>query len=266
MLRIPALLIVFLILTIFLQGCSCDRISNYKDSEIMEKITENDWIKLSGKRYFFGHKSVGNNIMDGITDLLNESNFTGFEILEITSASNLESTVFAHGSIGENGNPISKIDAFVSMLSSGLADSVDIAFMKFCYVDIRKHTDIEEIFNYYQNSIRSVQLAHPDLKIIHFTVPLKVKPLGIKGLARIILDMDDNKYRNRFNELIRDTYPENELFDIARLEARYPDNTYNIYWIKRPGLIADYSSDGGHLNEKGRLIIARELIHKLLNN
>jgi len=264
MLRINNFFISVLLISLLLPGCSGDKASKFKNSSTMHKLTEIDWIRLSEKRIFFGHRSVGRNIIEGIVELRNESNSSAFTVLETKDKSDFNNPVFAHSPIGKNGDPISKIDDFVNILKSGLADSVDIAFMKLCYVDIKKHTDIEEIFKYYQSTIGSLQVEYPNLKIIHFTVPITTKPKGIKGLARIILKMDDNKYRNKFNTLMRNSYSDIELFDLAKFESTFPNNKSNIYWFKTPGLIPEYSSDGRHLNQQGRLLIARELMYKLL--
>ena len=264
MIRINILFVCGLLNLILIPGCSGDKTSKYKRSTTMQQLTENDWTRLSGQRYFFGHRSVGSNIIEGIVDLKKESNTTGFTIFEINNNSDLKGNVFTHLSIGRNLEPKSKIDGFKNILESGLADSIDIAFMKLCFADINKQTDLEELFNYYKTSINYLQEKYPRLKILHFTVPLVTKQKGLKGLIKRFLKLDNNLYRNKYNELLRNLYDDSELFDLAKIEAKYPDNTSNIYWIKTPGLIPEYSSDGSHLNQQGRLLIARELLNKLL--
>jgi hypothetical protein len=138
--------------------------------------------------------------------------------------------------------------------------------MKFCYVDINSHTDINTIFEYYQTSITALQEKHPHLKIIHFTAPLITKPKGLKGLIKVILKMDNNVYSNKYNELMRNHYSDSELFDIAKIEATLSDGTTNKYGNGTLGLVPEYTSDGGHLNDRGRLLIAYELMRKLLMN
>jgi len=232
----------------------------------MNKLTENDWIQLSDKRIFFGHRSVGSNIIEGITDLKNESNSTLVNILETKDVSDFQHPLFAHSGIGNNLDPKSKIDDFVNILKSGLGGSVDIAFMKLCYIDINNRTDINELFEYYQTAINLLQKEYPHLKIIHCTVPLTTKPKGLKGLAKVILKMDDNVFRDKYNQLMRNHYDSIVLFDIAKIEATFPDGTFNRYLNGIPGLIPEYSSDGRHLNQQGRLLIANELMRKLLMN
>jgi hypothetical protein len=232
----------------------------------MRKLTENEWIRLSNKRIFFGHQSVGNNIIDGIMTLKNESNSTAFILLETKDKSDFQHPLFAHSFIGKNLNPKSKIDDFINIMESGLADSVDIAFMKLCYIDINRRTNISALFIYYQTLVGILQEKYPHLKIIHFTVPITTKPKGIKGLAKILLKMDNNVYINRYNEFLRNHYKDFELFDIANIEATFSDGNSNSYSHGIPGLIYEYSSDGGHLNQRGGSFIAYELICKLIMN
>lgn len=251
--------------SVLLPGCSGDEKPTFKNVSNMEKLTANDWNKLSEKKIFFGHRSVGSNIIDGLIELRNQRNSPAFNILETKDKSDFRPPVFAHAQIGENLYPKSKIDEFTRILENGLADSVDIAFMKLCFADINRHTDINELFEYYQTSINSLQEKYPNLKIIHCTVPLTPKRTGLKGIIRRFLLMDDNPYRHKYNQLMRSHYSDFELFDVAKMESTFPDNTANIYGYKKtPGLVPEYSSNGGHLNQRGKLLIANELLHFLL--
>jgi hypothetical protein len=255
-----------LIAVIILTDCHKNKSSINSYSNDMCIVKENDWNKLSDKKIFFGHQSVGNNIIEGIKDLKDKSKTSSFIILETRDKSDFIRPLFAHSYIGKNTDPKSKIDDFVNILNSGLADSVDIAIMKLCYIDINRKTNIDELFEYYKTAISSIQLKHPRLKIIHSTVPVTTKPEGYRGVVKKFLKMDDNYARNRYNELLRNHYKGKEIFDIAFAESIYSGETTNNNWEGVPGLISEYTSDGGHLNKKGRSIVAFELIKKLLMN
>ena len=78
----------------------------------------------------------------------------------------------------------------------------------------------------------------------------------------------DNIQRQKYNELIRNTYSGNEpVFDIALIESTSPDGSrvehekdgYTFF-----SLYEGYTDDGGHLNKTGRKIVAEKLI-KLLS-
>src|SRR5260221_5861537 len=53
------------------------------------------------------------------------------------------------------------------------------------------------------------------------------------------------------------------IFDLARVESTAPDGTTaSVSWngTIAPVMVAAYTDDGGHLNAKGKLLAARELI------
>ncbi|MBN2523265.1 MAG: hypothetical protein JXB24_08305 [Bacteroidales bacterium] len=256
------LAIAYMTYSLLLASCTDNDPELLLNQNSMKKPSERDWNLLAETRIFFGHRSVGNNILDGITELKNESDPKGFSIIETKNGSEIDHPLFAHALIGENRFPKSKIDEFVRILDGGMADSADLAFMKLCFADINRQTDIKELFDYYKSSMDSVKTEYPHLKIFHITVPLIIKQEGIKGLIKRILLMDDNLYRHRYNELMRACYNTSELFDLAKIESTFPDNTGYLYGIRKiPGLIPQYASDGGHLNQTGKLLTGNELLH-----
>lgn len=255
-----------LIFILFSNGCSGNREEIIYNSDNMYTINITEWNKLGGQRLFFGHQSVGNNILDGIKILNIENNLTMLNIVETKDASDFHSPVFAHYRIGKNYDPTSKIDDFVSTLESGLGSILDIAFMKLCYVDFNKQTDIYELFSYYQSEINRIETKFPDLKIIHCTVPLTIRPQGLKGVAFMILKKDGNVYRNRYNELLRKNYNRSDIFDIAAIESKLFNGEPNLYHNGIPAMLDVYASDNaGHLNVNGQKLLAYHLLKMLIS-
>lgn len=255
-----------LIFILFSNGCSGNRKEIINNSDNMYNIKITEWNKLAGQRLFFGHHSVGKNILDGIKILNIENNSTMLNIVESKDTSDFHSPVFAHYTIGKNLDPISKIDDFVSTLESGLGDFLDIAFMKLCYVDVNKQTDIYKLFSYYQSEINRIETKFPDLKIIHCTVPLTIRPQGLKGVAFMILKKDGNVYRNRYNELLRKNYNRNDIFDIAAIESKLFNGEPNLNHNRKPALLNIYASDStGHLNVDGQELLAYHLLKMLIS-
>lgn len=245
---------------------SCN-VSVQKSNNNMKTIQVNDWRLLSEKNIFFGHQSIGYNIIEGIYDLQKSNNLNTLQIIETRKKEDFKNPQLLHACVGNNMDPKSKIDDFVGVLmESNLGDSLDIAFMKLCYVDFNKNTNIKELFDYYISSMNDLKEKYPKLRIIHSTVPLTVNPKGLKGLIKAILRRDNNKFRHLYNELLRKHYTEDELFDIAKIEATFSDGSINTNKNGVPCLINEYSSDGGHLNQQGRELLAYYLINKLLVN
>jgi hypothetical protein len=254
--------LVYLIGISFLFSGCVKKSDNY--THVMEKNMNPEILSsLKECKIFFGHQSVGYNIVEGIGILNNESNDNNILVKETRIPSDIETGVFAHCLIGKNEYPKLKIDDFASLIRNGIGDSADIAFMKLCYVDFNKNTDITELFNYYREAMAGLQSEYPRLKIFHCTVPLNVKPSGLKGMAKKFLKMDRNIYINSYNNLLGDYYPDSSLFDIAALESFMPDGSINTYKSDIKALANEYSSDGGHLNREGSVMIASKLLIKL---
>lgn len=218
-------------------------------------IPQSNWDKLVNMKIYFGHQSVGFNIMDGISGIIREMPNIKLNIKETDEPADFTEPVFAHSKVGKNLNPISKCDNFRRIIENGVGNQVDIAFFKFCYVDINSDTDIQGIFKYYTDTMSILQTKYPRVKFIHFTVPLKVNPTGIKtGIKKLLgrSDDDGNIKRNEFNQLLRNKYAkENTLFDLA-----YYESGAKLYG----SLLPEYSDDGGHLNDAGKKVIAKQLL------
>jgi hypothetical protein len=100
---------------------------------------------------------------------------------------------------------------------------------------------------------------YPRVVFMHYTVPLVVKPKGLKGIIKI-LAYDHNINREKFNQLLRNNYNKDLVFDLAHYEASWPDGHLNTYSADRLALRDDYSDDGEHLNKKASDYIAEQLL------
>ena len=225
--------------------------------------------KLAEKRVFFGHQSVGGNIMDGIADLERERQSLRLRIVSLDKASIEDGGFFAHAPVGRNGDPASKTDEFARLLDDGLATRVDIAFHKYCYADISEDTDVAPIFRHYLQTMARLRVAHPNVTFVHVTTPLVTVQSGPKALAKMILGRapggyQSNRRREQFNDLMRKQYTGREpLFDLAAIESSAPDGTKVSTVFKGSStrtLFPRYASDAGHLNEFGRRRTAEELV------
>ncbi len=254
---------------------SCDggnadmqKIKLHKMNEIAPEFLQ----KLHHQKIFFAHQSVGNNIIEGMKELGAENPDIRLDIKRIEEFAPLKSPGFYHADIGKNDYPKTKIDAFVQAMDSGIGTTADMALLKFCFVDITANTDVNELFSYYEEKMKGIHEKYPDLKLIHVTVPLlrrneptiKTYIKKLLGKGDGFFDDSHNIARNRFNELLRQGYSGKEpLFDLAMFESAYPDGSRCSF--KSVGetfysLLPDYTDDGGHLNSKGRKVIAEQLI------
>jgi len=227
------------------------------------------WDSLSQKKIYFGHMSVGFNILDGIRDLQAERR-NKLNILETADPAAFGEPVFAHSPIGKNAYPLSKIEHFQKILESGVGDKADIAFFKLCYVDIHGGTDVEALNRAFDEMMEAMQAKFPKLAIVAVTSPLTAVPEGLKTSLKKLLgrgepDKTANAKREAFNAHLREKYGQ-LVFDLAALESTRPDgqrSTYEMDGKTYFSMEPSYTDDGGHLNTVGRRIVAAGLLHFL---
>lgn len=253
---------IFIILCLI----SCQDRNKYEEDFMIPDITT-QIEKIQSAKIFFGHQSVGENIINGIKQLNNDNNMN---LIEKEEYQELPDSFFLHLKIGQNENPESKCNAFASVIDS-LNGNIDIVLMKFCYIDINRDTDVESLFEYYKTNMDSLIKKYPEVTFLHITSPLRYNAKGFGVWVRELLGRPnnsklDNVKRNEYNNLLKTYYPEESIFDLAKYQSTYKDGEREYFEMngnKNFSLIEEYTNDGGHLNELGSKIIAAELINIL---
>lgn len=242
--------------------------------EAFSDVPDAEWSKLSAKSMFFGHQSVGNNILDGIEEISAAHPGIKIKVLETDKKADIEKGVLAHYRVGANLDPVGKIEDFAALMNNGIGNKVDYAFVKLCYLDINKNTQVDRVFEAYVKIISELQNKFPKTTFIHFTSPLTVSKISWKTKIKKSLgigdlwELNDNMKRNQFNALLKDKYQNKEpVLDIAMLESTLPDGRQ--YQFEMGGtqyryLAPEYTTDGGHLNQYGQKRIAEQLLLMLL--
>ena len=264
--RSPLIIMLFFV---FLISCGGEMEQKSVTYSSLKDIPDAAWEKLSKKKIYFGHQSVGFNIIDGVKDLMKEYPKIKLNIVETSDSKDFSSGVFAHSTIGTNTNPKSKIDEFASFIDKGIGAKADTAAMKLCYIDIRDDTNIVDIFNRYKTETDEIKQKYPSLTIVHFTAPLVKRQTGIKAwikkiIGKPISGIDDNIKRNEFNDLLRNEYQgKSPVFDIATLESTHLDgirSTFEKNGTTYYAMAPEYTYDDGHLNQQGGMIVAENLL------
>jgi len=259
--------VILLFLLFFLSGCN--RRMHMESNTFQSKITKKDAVSLLNLKIYFGHQSVGENIIDGVKDISSAVDYFKPSIVMTRYPSDFSSPVFAHSGIGINENPISKCDEFRKIMENGVGDKVDIAFFKLCFVDINRETNISKLFKYYTDTISYLESKFPRVKFITVTVPLTSYSLGIKSRIKRLIGYSvqsdlDNVMRCDFNDMLMDKYAKaGVIFDLAGIESTHLDGKRETFIFKGRryhSLAPFFTSDGGHLNEFGRKIAADQLL------
>ncbi len=235
-------------------------------------ISTSRWNNISKKYIFFGHQSVGRNILEGIAGVQKEHSGINLRVEELKDKAPSGPALW-HSRVGKNTQPSTKINEFERVLSEYGA-SFDYAGLKFCYVDVNQDTDVKALFNEYQLSVERLKKKFPHIKIIHFTVPLEATSWDIiskvKSVVKTIIGKPDANYRRyEYNQLVRGAYEKNEpFFDLAHIEATFPDgrrSTRTKDGVHYETLVPAYTNDGGHLNELAQKIVAESLLMFMLD-
>jgi hypothetical protein len=237
----------------------------------MDQFSNGEIEAISNCKIFFSHMSVGNNILEGISDIQQrDPRFLKININQVSSTSSIDKKGIFHKEIGNNGNAKLKCDTFRDILvNQNLGYKIDIAMFKLCYVDFNENISVEDIFNHYVKTIEEIRNKFPTLRIIHITTPLTLHFTGLKSWLRNIIKGDIyNVKRNQYNNLLKERFKESDiLFDLAKIESTYSDGGREYFKYKGNiiySLIDQYTYDGGHLNHTGRTLAAKELLTVIL--
>jgi hypothetical protein len=218
---------------------------------------------LPNVRVFFAHQSVGANILDGVRAIApqvsiqrGETPPTGPGIVETL--------------VGRNGDPEGKLEHFARAMTA-MHGGVDVAILKFCYVDFSASTNITRVQQRYRETLARLKSDHPGTRFVHVTVPLTITQRGPKALVkralgRPIFGETENPVRSDFNDWLRRTYAGEPLFDLAAVESRTPDGepvTFTVSGRTYPMLYPGYSDDGQHLARGGREIVAAQFLAEI---
>jgi hypothetical protein len=194
-------------------------------------------------RVFFGHQSVGWNLIDALPGVYAEYGAPAPTVVEGKQAAGSAGS-FLHAQMGRNTDPRSKIDEFAAVIRGGVGDRVDVALLKFCYVDFSADTDAEALFATYRATMDALQRDYPDVVFLHVTAPLMTEDNSAA----------ENMVRQRYNEALRSAYPADVVFDLAAVESTAPDGARvsgRHHGATYYALYDGYSDDGGHLDAEG---------------
>lgn len=233
----------------------------------METRLTIDFDRIERSRIFFGHQSVGMNLVDGLKRLADQEG-ARVHVVEASDPSQLAAPgTLAHALMAENGDPERKLASFERALDSGIGDIADVAVLKFCYADFSPSTDTASLFAKYQAMLARQRARHPRLAFVHVTIPLTTVQGGVRAfvkraLGRIPAGVAENAKREEYSDLVRRAYVGKEpVFDLARLESTAPDGSVasaSDGVREVPSLLDAYTVDGGHLDQDAQLRLAGE--------
>lgn len=230
--------------------------------------------QLAGTKVYFGHQSVGQNIIDGI-EQWEDLGAKDLSMGQSRDFSSLAETTFVHFRVGANQDPHGKIDDFVGLMEQIPLEDTAFAFFKFCYADFHEGTEVDELFSYYSEKMLYLKKKHPNINFIVSTVPAMAVQKGWRAIAKKVLGRTPYGYLQniRLNEFNQKLVSEFEgvlpVFDLAGIEVTRPDGSMETFRHKGedyPCMPDYYASDFGHLNDFGAKLVSYKLLAFLSNN
>jgi len=226
---------------------------------VASAITTANLTAVARMRMFFGHQSVGMNVLDAVPGVYADHGVSAPPIEQGRTEPGPNGGFIAHKLIGENFKPLLKLEDFDRTMRGGMGRQVDVALMKFCFVDINNSTDVDALFARYRDTMDALERDFPNVTFIHVTVPLTTEPglfTELKTRLKTLLGRSDplgqpaNVARERLNALIRREYAGRHLFDLAAIESTKPDGTRvsgsydnQRYFALYDGYASDITSD-----------------------
>lgn len=236
---------------------------------LIKDVPAEAWQKLAQKKIYFGHQSVGNNILDGFRDVMKENPQVKLNIVELSKLNDSEKPFFAHFGVGKNEDPRSKCGDFADIMDKRIGGKADVAFFKFCFVDVVANTDVNKLFSAYRETLVSLKEKYPKVTFVHLTIPLMAAQTGPKVwikkiIGRSIDGYEDNIKREQFNAMLLKEYEgKGPIFDLAKIESTSPEGSRAVFEKNGkayPRMVPVYTDDGGHLNELGRKVVAEQFL------
>lgn len=266
----------FLLFLIFLACSKEGDFSKMNNNKNHISINISDINQLAGKKIYFGHQSVGQNIIDGLILILPAG--SDLKIKETSDPNDFTNPVFAQSQNGANFKPETKISEFEQKMDAGIGNKAEIAFFKFCYVDLNAHTDVNKVFNDYKTSMERLIKKYPKTTFLHITAPLTTEQMNIKDkiknlikkiIGRPYIDLAaDNIKRMEFNNKLKKEYGI-RVFDLAELESTDLSGKVilsNVGTEPHYSLLTEYTSDGGHPNQECAKRIAASFVKFIIKN
>jgi DNA-binding NarL/FixJ family response regulator len=251
------------------------------DLAALDRIGETCWADLRGKRVYFAHEELGGEIVKGVETVLARKAEIGLQVLSFRAqereahrreqrgareAGAFDRPGVFHATIGHDGEPEDKIDAFEEFLLSTEGEKVDVAILKLSCADIGRSTDVAKVLDRYAGAVESVRKARPALEVIHCTAPLREADHGAKAAMKKMVGMGTdaaNANRGRYNDLLRKRFDGEVVLDVAGAESRRLDGTAETVTVKGerwPALAAEFGKGGHGLTEAGRVTLGREFL------
>lgn len=178
---------------------------------------------------------------------------------------------FVHFLAGQNRDYASKNAAVLRLLESRTRAQRPVLLLKYCYVDLDSAADLHGMFEAYHDTVETIRFEHPDVTVVHATIPLTTVESAFKSGAMQFAGRPTRREaaiaRHRYNELVRAEFADIEpIFDLAKVETTQLDGTLAGFFTGGSmieTLAPGNTEDGCHLNPRCQRAAAERLLDVL---
>jgi len=228
------------------------------------------WSVIAERTVYFGHQSIGNAVVAGV-EALTRQHVLPLRVVQTWDPAAVTGPAFVHFLAGQNRDYASKNAALLRLLESRARAQRPVVVLKYCFVDLYCPTDAPTMFEAYCDTVEAIQFEHPDVTVVHATIPLTTVEGALKSGAMQFAGRPTRRgaaiARHRYNELVRAEFADTEpIFDLARVEATQLDGTragFAAGGCMIETLASQNTDDGSHLNPRCRLAAAETLLDVL---
>lgn len=198
-----------------------------------DRLTPAELQRLRDARVFWGHQSVGRDLIGGASSL-------GYPFTTVSSAADYGAVHFGEALIAENRDPQRKIRSFTELfVNRTIGSAVQVAAFKFCWIDFSRSTDLDALLSQYAEAVASAQQRYPNVRFVHVTPPLTSD------------EPRENRVRIEFGRRLRERYSTRAVvLDLSEIQSTRDDGSRCV----RDGsavLCDQFRSDEGHFNPDG---------------
>jgi hypothetical protein len=228
------------------------------------------WSIIAGRTVYFGHQSIGSAVVSGVEELARE-HVVPLRVVQTREPATVTGAAFVHFLAGQNRDYASKNAAVLRLLESRTRAQRPVLVLKYCYVDLNSPADSPRMFEAYHDTVEAIRFEHPDVTVVHATVPLTTVEGAFKSGAMQFAGRPTRREaaiaRHRYNELVRTEFSDVEpIFDLAKVEATQLDGTLARF-IAGGSMIETLAQhnteDGSHLNARCQRAAAENLLDVL---
>jgi hypothetical protein len=228
------------------------------------------WSVIARRTVYFGHQSVGSGIVAGLEGVTQEHALP-LRVVQTGEPATVSGPAFVHFLAGQNRDYASKNAAMLRLIESPTRALRPVVVLKYCYMDINSPADPAMMFEAYRDTVDTMQFGHPDVTVVHATIPLTTVEGAFKSGARQFVGFPTRREaavaRQRYNDLVRAEFKATEpIFDLAKVEATQPDGMltgFTAGGCMIETLAPHNTYDGGHLNARCQRAAAAALLDVL---